>query len=251
MTSQFNRNYPIISYKTQKELSALRIGIIGCGLGSNIAVLAARTGFKNFVIADGDRVEHSNLNRQQFDVRDVGHNKAHSLKKWILRVHTGARVRVLAKYIVSQRDIEQIAAGVDVVVNTADFDKSFYIITKRLVILGKTVILPLNVGYGSVITTFNKKNIFQLSAIAEYTKKGDGLNYSKLLLKAKKYYSLPAYFGGIYKKIITPHSQIRYIPQLGVAAQLTAGEVVTMLVKYIQNESLPMYPRVWSADLRQ
>lgn len=248
MRGQFSRNYPIISAATQKRVSTLRIGLIGCGLGSNIAVQAARTGFKRFIIADGDNVDRSNLNRQQFDIIDVGQNKAYSLKKRILRIQPQAQVRALAHYIVSPEEVEVIARDVDIVINTADFDKGFFETTRKLAILGKFVILPLNVGYGSIITAFNNKNISQLSVISRITTRGDASNFNSLLLGANKYYSLPKYFLRIFNQIVVSRSRPRYIPQLGLAAELTASKVVTMLIKYLKNELPPLYPRVWSAD---
>ena len=50
-----------------KVLASARIGMAGAGgLGSNCAVFLARTGIRDFVIADPDVVALSNLNRQHF-----------------------------------------------------------------------------------------------------------------------------------------------------------------------------------------
>ena len=65
-----------LSSEDQHAIAQTRVLLAGCGLGSNIAVLAARTGFSRFTIADGDVVDSSNLNRQAFRVEHLGRNKA-------------------------------------------------------------------------------------------------------------------------------------------------------------------------------
>jgi len=53
-----------------------RVGIAGAGgLGSNIAVCLARSGFKDFEIIDFDLVAVKNLNRQYYFLEDVGKPK--------------------------------------------------------------------------------------------------------------------------------------------------------------------------------
>ena len=64
------------------------IGVAGCGgLGSNAAIALARIGVKKLVIADFDKVEHSNLNRQQFFISDIGRNKTDALASYIKNIN--------------------------------------------------------------------------------------------------------------------------------------------------------------------
>ena len=64
-------------------LAALRassVGVAGCGgLGSNAALSLARAGVGRLILADFDRVEPSNLNRQQYTVAQIGSRKAEAL----------------------------------------------------------------------------------------------------------------------------------------------------------------------------
>ena len=65
-------------------LAAARVGLAGAGgLGSNCAMMLARSGIGNFVIVDGDTVEASNLNRQHYFPRHVGQSKALALSELI------------------------------------------------------------------------------------------------------------------------------------------------------------------------
>ena len=70
-----------LSPKQRLLLSEARVGIAGVGgLGSNVALMLARSGIDHILIADGDFVESSNLNRQQYFPRHVGLPKVTALR---------------------------------------------------------------------------------------------------------------------------------------------------------------------------
>ena len=61
-------------------MRAARVGIAGAGgLGSNAALMLARSGVGNLVLVDDDVVDASNLNRQQYWPRHVGRPKVEAL----------------------------------------------------------------------------------------------------------------------------------------------------------------------------
>ena len=65
-----------------RRLASVRVGIAGAGgLGSNCAMLLARSGVRRFVLADFDRVEASNLNRQFYFTSDIGCGKVEALER--------------------------------------------------------------------------------------------------------------------------------------------------------------------------
>lgn len=64
----------------QKKLSGATVAICGLGgLGSNIAVALARAGIGRLILIDFDRVELSNLHRQQYKADQVGRYKTEAL----------------------------------------------------------------------------------------------------------------------------------------------------------------------------
>ncbi len=61
-------------------LQKFTIGIAGTGgLGSNCAMHLVRCGFKRLVLTDFDRIEESNLNRQNFRLSQLGELKVEAL----------------------------------------------------------------------------------------------------------------------------------------------------------------------------
>jgi len=106
-------------------LDALRrsaVGIAGAGgLGSTVAVALARAGVGRLVIADFDRVEPSNLNRQQYFVDQVGRVKVEALKENLLRVNPFS-VYEVHELRLTRRNAAVIFKAVDVLVEA--FDKA-------------------------------------------------------------------------------------------------------------------------------
>jgi len=86
-----------------KKITKTKVLIIGCGgLGSNIANILIRTGYKKIILIDYDRVELKNLNRQQFMPDDVGREKVYALKEKLLKINPCAKIKAINKKICSK-----------------------------------------------------------------------------------------------------------------------------------------------------
>ncbi len=96
------------------------VGIAGAGgLGSNVAVALARAGVGRLVIADFDRVEPSNLNRQQYFVDQVGERKVEALRENLLALNPYSLYEVHDVRI-TRRNAARIFGRVDVLVEAFD-----------------------------------------------------------------------------------------------------------------------------------
>jgi len=115
----------IFSRHDAKVLAALRaatVGIAGAGgLGSNAAVALARAGVGRLVIADFDRIEPSNLNRQQYTVRQIGRRKVKALQANLKLIAPFTRCRAFDIKI-RPANIEKVFGGVDLLIEA--FDKA-------------------------------------------------------------------------------------------------------------------------------
>ena len=66
----------------QAKFTDSTVAICGLGgLGSNIAVSLARAGIGRLILIDFDRVDISNLHRQQYNARQIGQYKTEALKE--------------------------------------------------------------------------------------------------------------------------------------------------------------------------
>ena len=69
----------------QKRFSAASVAVCGLGgLGSNIATSLARAGVGRLILVDFDRVDLSNLHRQQYKAQQIGRRKTDALAENLL-----------------------------------------------------------------------------------------------------------------------------------------------------------------------
>ncbi|HSA97222.1 MAG TPA: sulfur carrier protein ThiS adenylyltransferase ThiF [Acidobacteriota bacterium] len=98
------------------------VGIAGAGgLGSNAAVALARAGVGRLVIADFDRIEPSNLNRQQYFLDQVGERKVVALRENLLAINPYSIYEVHDVRI-TRKNAAKVFGRVDVLVEA--FDKA-------------------------------------------------------------------------------------------------------------------------------
>ena len=77
----------------QKKFCAARVAVCGLGgLGFNVAIALARAGVGSLHLIDFDRVDMSNLNRQQYFVRQLGQYKTDALRETLQEIAPYCRV---------------------------------------------------------------------------------------------------------------------------------------------------------------
>ncbi len=115
------------------------VGIAGLGgLGSNIAVILARSGVGRLVIADHDTVELSNIHRQCYPLESIGMKKTDAVMMEINRVNPFCKVE--------KHDIEldesslDIFSDCDIVCEAFDSAENKIMLIEGLSAMGKTVI---------------------------------------------------------------------------------------------------------------
>jgi molybdopterin/thiamine biosynthesis adenylyltransferase len=161
MVTEFNydtfvtRNNGYVETDTQAKIRAARLLIAGCGLGASTAICAARMGFENFVLIDGDTVDAHNLNRQFYDVDDIGSAKVAALKKHILRINPQASVEAVQANL-DQDNALELVGKVDIIFDTIDFLDLAAILSLHTVAKaqGKPVFTALSIGYGAGVLYF-------------------------------------------------------------------------------------------------
>ena len=72
----------------QNKISSTTVGICGLGgLGSNIAIALARAGIGKLILIDFDKVDITNLHRQQYKVSQVGMYKTEALRENLTEIN--------------------------------------------------------------------------------------------------------------------------------------------------------------------
>jgi len=84
----------------QKGISSKTVAVCGLGgLGSNIAIALARTGIGKLVLIDFDKVDITNLHRQQYKVNQIGMNKAEALRDNLKEINPYLEVEIHNVYL--------------------------------------------------------------------------------------------------------------------------------------------------------
>lgn len=103
-----------------KKLKKTRVCILGLGgLGSNVAVLLARSGIGSLKLVDFDTVETSNLNRQQYRISHIGIKKTEAMKSIIREINPFVEVETL-DIKVDRENIYSIVGDIEIVVEAFD-----------------------------------------------------------------------------------------------------------------------------------
>ncbi len=114
----------------QRRLRQSTALILGCGaLGSAAADMLARAGIGRLLIVDRDFIELTNLQRQVlFDEQDVtdGIPKAEAAKRKLARINSEVQVTAVVDDI-NHRNIEELAAGADILVDGLDNFETRYL----------------------------------------------------------------------------------------------------------------------------
>ena len=104
------------------RLSNATVAICGLGgLGSNIAIALARAGVGHLHLIDFDRVDISNLNRQQYFVRQLGQFKTEALRENLLAIAPYLQVE-LSTVRLTEENVPTLLADADIICEA--FDKA-------------------------------------------------------------------------------------------------------------------------------
>ena len=104
----------------QKKLTAASVAVCGLGgLGSNIAIALARAGVGRLHIIDFDRVDISNLNRQQYYPEQLGLYKAEALYDTLSRIAPYCGIRRESVKL-TEENIPELLADADIICEAFD-----------------------------------------------------------------------------------------------------------------------------------
>jgi molybdopterin/thiamine biosynthesis adenylyltransferase len=140
---RYNRQImlPKFDVAGQERLLASRVLIVGLGgLGCPVALYLAAAGVGELVLADGDVVEASNLQRQiAHGEADLGRSKVESAAAAVARLNRETRITSIPRRL-DLPDLREIISGVDLVVDASDSFATRLDINKACVELGRPLV---------------------------------------------------------------------------------------------------------------
>lgn len=139
----------------QVRLLNATVVLLGAGgLGSAVAYYLAAAGVGHLVIADSDRVELSNLQRQILHTtRHIGQTKTESARRAIQALNPDIQVTTLSERV-TEENVREIVQKGDLVVDGSDTFKTRYLLNEACFHTDKILISAAVLGFEGQLATF-------------------------------------------------------------------------------------------------
>ena len=104
----------------QQKFSSAIVAICGLGgLGSNIAISLARAGIGKLILIDFDKVDITNLHRQQYKANQIGMNKTDALRDNLLEIAPYVAIETHTT-CVTEENTAHLLQGADIICEAFD-----------------------------------------------------------------------------------------------------------------------------------
>lgn len=244
---RYSRNRIYISEEEQEKIKYVRVLLGGAGIGSVIAECALRFGFENITIVDGDRVEESNLNRQNYVHSDIGEYKAEALGKRLLEINPEAKVTILNAFI-DKGNVEEIISGHHIAINALDFKDDTPFVFDRICSQKMIPVLhPYNFGWAGFLTVV-KPGGYQLSELSQDAS-GFELKVAEYVSRYGAFWNMPVSW---LEKVIEEYRTEAGIlppPQLSIASWIVAGHCVNAMFNLATGKEVKFFPKFYFSSL--
>lgn len=93
----------------QSKFSSATVAVCGLGgLGSNIAISLARAGIGKLILMDFDRVDITNLHRQQYKANQIGKYKTEALAENLLEIAPYIRIETVTQKLTEENGMDYL-----------------------------------------------------------------------------------------------------------------------------------------------
>ncbi len=174
----------------QKKFASATVAVCGLGgLGSHIAFALARAGVGRLILIDFDRVDITNLNRQQYKADQIGFDKTEALKENLKEIAPYVQIKTHCEKL-TEKNIPELLKEADIICEAFDNPECKAMLTDTVLCLMKEKYLVAasgmaGLGSGNIICTRKIMDHFYLcgDGVSEAAD-GMGLISSRVMLCA-------------------------------------------------------------------
>lgn len=244
---RYSRNSLFITPYQQNKIKNTKVLFGGAGLGSVIAETALRLGFENFVFLDADKVDLSNLNRQNYTMEDLGKPKVEAISKRLKAINPDVKIEYHQVFLTEKNISNYVTSDIDIVINALDYDHGTpSVFDEECLKVNRDIkiIHPGNFSWGAMVFVISedskrlkdiavhKQVTFQ--AVLETVSEKLEVSYPKETVGwvnqvpelVKKNFNLPT-------------------PQMSVGANLVAGITTRVMFDLVFKEDVKLFPDVY------
>lgn len=248
MESRYSRNRIYLSSEEQEIIKNCPIILGGSGIGSVIAECALRLGFENITIIDGDEVETSNLNRQNYTQNDVTVPKVEAIKNRLLSINKDANI-VTHKCFLTVENAESYIKGHKIAINALDFSSKVPLVFDKICQEQNIPVLhPYNLGWGGLVTVITPEGL-SLSSIEKEGKTFNEVTMVEYVSSYLKFWRNPHDW---IDEIIAKYrneTEVLPPPQLSVASWTVAAMCTHLLFNIATGKEIKKFPEFYLSTL--
>jgi len=147
---------PELGIEGQERIAQARVLVVGAGgLGCPVALYLGAAGIGRLVIADGDVVELTNLQRQIGHAsHNIGQNKAASLQHSVLAINPEIEVLAIETPLQGESLVHAVA-GVDLVMDASDNFTTRHAVNRACFASGKPLVSGAAIGFSGQLAVFD------------------------------------------------------------------------------------------------
>ena len=234
----YQRNEIYISKEEQEKLKTFSVFFAGCGIGSNIAECALRLGFENQTLIDGDTVELSNLNRQNYNQTNIGFPKSEALKKRLLSINPDANITTVKAFL-NDDNMGQLVPGHHVAINALDFQSDIPLKFDEFCQDHHIPVLhPYNIGWATVVFVVlpNGQNLSGIS------KNHIGFEKKVATFLIENLTDYPKQWISSILSEYAKKEQEQSPPQLSIGSWLAAGVCTNIMYRLAVGKEVKQFP---------
>lgn len=239
---RYARNRLYIQEEEQEIIKNTPILFAGCGIGSNIAECALRFGFENITIVDGDTIELSNLNRQNYTEENISQSKAESLYNRLKSINPEAKINFHYEFI-TEENLDRIITDQKIIINALDFTSNIPLLLDKTC-QGKEidVLHPYNLGWGGLVTVITPDGL-GLDSLSS-----DNFNELKMVEYVSSYLRFWKKPNEWLENIIHEYKSEKELlppPQLSIASWIVAGMCTHIMYKIATKKDFKKFPEFY------
>jgi molybdopterin/thiamine biosynthesis adenylyltransferase len=244
---RYSRNRIYIREDEQNFIKSVRILLGGAGIGSIIGECALRFGFECITIVDQDRVELSNLNRQNYMEADLGDYKAEILAKRLLSINPQAKISYHNCFI-NNDNVESFVKDCDIVVNALDFKSDIpFIFDNTCKKYNVPVLHPYNFGWAAFLTVI-KPDGLQLSQLSSDHREFE-LRIAEYVSRYSSFWNAPNKWLDKVVREYRNEDNILPHPQLSIASWIVAGLCTNVLYNLATGKEVKIFPKFYLSSI--